>query len=55
MHAFSMSQHQAGHENARVRAFPCVMAVASWSRVTDSAAYLTIDTKPEPRRSSTSP
>jgi hypothetical protein len=52
MYAFSTHQHQAGAGNARVRAaFPCVMAMASWSR----DAYLTIDTKPEPRRSSTSP
>jgi hypothetical protein len=52
MYAFSTSQHHAGTGNARVHAgFPCVMASASWSR----DAYLTIDTKPEPRRSSTSP
>jgi hypothetical protein len=52
MHAFPMSQHHAGAGNARVHAgFPCVMASASWSRT----PYLTIDTKPEPRRPSLSP
>ena len=48
MHAFPMSQHHAGAGTARVNAFPCVMAPASWSR----DIYLTIDTKPEPRRPS---
>jgi hypothetical protein len=52
MHAFLMSQHHAGVGNARVQAFPCAMASASWSR----DFYLTIDTKPQPRRpSETSP
>ncbi len=50
MYAFPTHQHHAGAGNARVRSFPCVMAVASWSR----DAYLTI-TKPEPRRTLTSP
>jgi hypothetical protein len=48
MHAFPESQHHAGAGNARVQAFPCVMAAASWSR----GIYLTIDTKPQPRRPS---
>jgi hypothetical protein len=52
MYAFPMHQHFAGAGNARVHAgIPCVMASASWSR----DKYLTIDTKPEPRRSTTSP
>jgi hypothetical protein len=49
MHAFPSNQHPAGAGNTRVHAgFPCVMASASWSR----DVYLTIDTKPEPRRPS---